>query len=49
MESQNHYRSAIPFYLDNPLSKPINFYWILESLKKIVLNDKPETERRACR
>ena len=47
MEPQNHYRSAIPSYLDNPILKPRNFYetGLEESLEKIVLNDEPQQER----
>lgn len=47
MESQDHYRSAIPSYLDNPVLKPRNFYetGLEESLEKIVLHDEPEVER----
>jgi len=47
MDAQNHYRSAIPSYLDNPILKPRNFYetGLEESLEKIVLNDEPQQER----
>lgn len=47
MESQDHYRSAIPSYLDNPILKPRNFYetGLEESLEKIVLSDEPREER----
>jgi hypothetical protein len=48
MEYQkNHYRSAFPSYLENPLLKPRDFYetGIEKSLEDIVLKEEPEQER----